>query len=161
MYLGAHSENIICLTQTMASLEGERERDRCKKVSKFKTLKVIPTRTWVDGLKNSLKKPLSRCLYLLFPQPDKDIRISGQTTFVGKTSLEISVWLEQLSDGAWERITKAVFVMVARNSNNTASAFVNKIEPGDEREKQIFNSGLGKFAGHVVCIFTIASCHLR
>ncbi|KAI5755967.1 acyl-coenzyme A thioesterase 9, mitochondrial-like [Diaphorina citri] len=75
-------------------------------------------------------------------KPDKDIRISGQTTFVGKTSLEISVWLEQLSDGAWERITKAVFVMVARNSNNTASAFVNKIEPGDEREKQIFNSGL-------------------
>uniref|UniRef100_A0A8D8RZ80 Acyl-coenzyme A thioesterase 9, mitochondrial n=1 Tax=Cacopsylla melanoneura TaxID=428564 RepID=A0A8D8RZ80_9HEMI len=75
-------------------------------------------------------------------KPDKDIRISGQTTFVGKTSMEISVWLDQLSDGAWEKITKAVFVMVARNSNNTASALVNKIEPGNEREKHILATGL-------------------
>ncbi|KAK7601795.1 hypothetical protein V9T40_009236 [Parthenolecanium corni] len=72
------------------------------------------------------------------PKPNKDIRISGEVTWTGKTSMEITVWLEQNIDGYWQRITCAVFVMVARNSTNTGPAFVNKLVPNGEREIEMY-----------------------
>lgn len=70
-------------------------------------------------------------------QPDKDLIISGQVTYVGKTSLEVTLWLEQLIDGKFESITRAHFVFVARDPTNTSSVMVNQLIPAGEREKNI------------------------
>nr|XP_018912324.1 PREDICTED: acyl-coenzyme A thioesterase 9, mitochondrial-like [Bemisia tabaci] len=75
------------------------------------------------------------------PKPKKDIKISGQVTYVGKSSVEVTVWLEQKIEESWKRITRAIFVMVCRNSIRTGSALVNKIEPQGERELRIFKNG--------------------
>ncbi|XP_025404769.1 acyl-coenzyme A thioesterase 9, mitochondrial-like isoform X2 [Sipha flava] len=69
--------------------------------------------------------------------PDKDLIISGQVTHVGKTSMEVTLWLEQLNDGKFERITRAHFVFVARDPTNTSSVMVNHLEPVGEREKNL------------------------
>lgn len=71
------------------------------------------------------------------------MRISGEVTWTGKTSMEITVWLEQNIDGFWQRITCAVFVMVARNSTNTGPAFVNKLVPNGEREIEMYKQAEG------------------
>lgn len=51
------------------------------------------------------------------------------------------VWLEQELHGTWERITRALFVIAARDPTNHKAAFVNAIEPGNEREKEILAGG--------------------
>lgn len=51
------------------------------------------------------------------------------------------VWLEQFDNGLWNRITRALFLMAARNSTNTGASVVNVIEPANEREKQILSGG--------------------
>lgn len=75
-------------------------------------------------------------LFLLF-QPDKDLIISGQVTHVGKTSLEITLWLDQINDDKLVRITRAHFVFVARDPTNTSSVMVNNLMPVGEREKNL------------------------
>lgn len=72
---------------------------------------------------------------------DKDIRISGHVSWVGRSSMEIVVWLEQLIDGELKRITRAIFMFAARNATNTKSAAVNPLVPGNEKEKEIFLGG--------------------
>lgn len=57
--------------------------------------------------------------------------------------MEVTVWLEQNIDGFWQRITCAVFVMVARNSTNTGPAFVNKLVPKDDREAEVHKHAQG------------------
>jgi len=69
--------------------------------------------------------------------PDKDLIISGQVTYVGKTSLEITLWLEQIHGNRFERITRAHFVFVARDPTNTSSVMVNNLVPVGEREKNL------------------------
>ncbi|XP_060864453.1 acyl-coenzyme A thioesterase 9, mitochondrial-like isoform X1 [Metopolophium dirhodum] len=69
--------------------------------------------------------------------PDKDLILSGQVTHVGKTSLEVTLWLEQFNDDKFERITRAHFVFVARDPTNTSSVMVNNLVPVGEREKNL------------------------
>ena len=46
---------------------------------------------------------------------DQDIKMSGHVTWVGRSSAESSLVLEQQrDDGTWERVTEASFVLVAR-----------------------------------------------
>lgn len=68
---------------------------------------------------------------------NEDIRIHGYVSWVGTSSAEVTVWLEQCLHGAWFEITRAIFVMVARNSTNTKSTFLNKLVPADDEEKKI------------------------
>ncbi|XP_049818353.1 acyl-coenzyme A thioesterase 9, mitochondrial-like [Aethina tumida] len=70
-----------------------------------------------------------------------DIKISGHVSWAGKTSLEIVVWLEQENNNKLERITKALFVIAARDPTNTKSTWVNKLLAGNEYEKQILSGG--------------------
>lgn len=63
--------------------------------------------------------------------------ISGQVTYVGKTSLEITLWLDQINDDKLVRITRAHFVFVARDPTNTSSVMVNNLVPVGEREKNL------------------------
>lgn len=74
-------------------------------------------------------------------QPDEDIKISGHVSWVGKSSMEVVVWLEQQLHGTWHRITRALFLIAARDPTNTKSAVVNALEPADERERSILAGG--------------------
>ncbi|KAJ8966738.1 hypothetical protein NQ317_012670 [Molorchus minor] len=75
------------------------------------------------------------------PKPKEDIKISGHVCWVGKSSMEVVVWLEQLNEGVWNRITRALFVMAARNSTNSGSVVINPIDPANERERTILSGG--------------------
>ncbi|KAM7364250.1 acyl-coenzyme A thioesterase 9, mitochondrial-like isoform 1-T2 [Cochliomyia hominivorax] len=71
----------------------------------------------------------------------EDIRLSGHVSWVGKSSMEIVVWLEQNEHNVWRKITRALFLMAARNATNTAAAPVNPIQPANEEESKILNGG--------------------
>lgn len=60
--------------------------------------------------------------------------------------MEVTVWLEQNIDGYWQRITCAVFVMVARNSTNTGPAYVNKLIPKGDREMELYKRAEGYYS---------------
>lgn len=63
--------------------------------------------------------------------------LSGQVTHAGKTSLEVTLWLDQLNGSTFERITRAHFVFVARDPTNTSSVIVNNLVPSGEREEHL------------------------
>ncbi|XP_054746318.1 acyl-coenzyme A thioesterase 9, mitochondrial-like [Anastrepha obliqua] len=71
----------------------------------------------------------------------EDIRISGHMSWVGRSSMEIVVWLEQKHHDVYKKITRALFLMGARNATNTGPAPVNPIAPATEEEKQILSGG--------------------
>ncbi|EEB12232.1 acyl-coenzyme A thioesterase 9, putative [Pediculus humanus corporis] len=73
--------------------------------------------------------------------PDLDVRLSGHVSWVGNTSLEIAVWIHQFSNGVWNQITRALFLMASRNSINTGAAFVNRLKFNSEEEKKLFAGG--------------------
>ncbi|KAJ8911734.1 hypothetical protein NQ315_003634, partial [Exocentrus adspersus] len=91
------------------------------------------------------KAPLSRLWSLIqrtqLDRPQEDIKISGHVSWVGKSSLEVVVWLEQMANDVWNKITRALFVLAARNSTNTGPAIINAIEPADDRERAILSGG--------------------
>ena len=69
--------------------------------------------------------------------PDFDIRMSGHVIFVGRSSAETSLQLEQFIEGQWVKFTEATFVMVARDPLNRSAAFINPLEVVTEEEKEI------------------------
>nr|CAD7438248.1 unnamed protein product [Timema bartmani] len=77
----------------------------------------------------------------LVAKSDADIRLSGHVSWVGRSSIEVVVWLEQNLHGQWQKLTRALFLMAARNSTNTAAAIVNKLVPKGEKEIEIFAGG--------------------
>lgn len=54
------------------------------------------------------------------------------------------MWLEQEQQGQWMKLTSAVFLMAARNTDISGSAPVNKLVPADEEEKLILAEANGK-----------------
>ena len=74
-------------------------------------------------------------------RPHFDIRMSGHVTFVGKSSAETTLQLEQGIDGKWVKFTEATFVMVARDSLNKGAAFINPLEVLTVEEKEIQEKG--------------------
>ncbi|PNF22633.1 Acyl-coenzyme A thioesterase 9, mitochondrial [Cryptotermes secundus] len=74
-------------------------------------------------------------------QHDANIRLSGHVSWVGSSSMEIVVWLEQFAHGHWEKMTRALFLMAARNSTNDSPALVNSLVPENEKEKEILMGG--------------------
>ncbi|XP_046410164.1 acyl-coenzyme A thioesterase 9, mitochondrial-like isoform X1 [Neodiprion fabricii] len=75
------------------------------------------------------------------PKATGDIRLSGHVSWVGNSTMEVVVWLEQKDQNNWHKLTRALFLMAARNSLNTRSAFVNKLVPASEHEMQILQGG--------------------
>lgn len=80
----------------------------------------------------------------VIPSPDADIRLSGHVSWVGKSTMEVAVWLEQFQHGAWRKLTRAIFLMAARNSTNTHSACINALTATNEEEKKILDGGLAR-----------------
>ena len=81
---------------------------------------------------------------LFWLQPDCDIRLSGHVSWVGKSSLEVTVWLEQEQNNKWINITRSIFLLAARNSTNTGPAIVNKLVATTPEEEDILKGGLGR-----------------
>ncbi|EDV52943.2 LOW QUALITY PROTEIN: uncharacterized protein Dere_GG11816 [Drosophila erecta] len=75
------------------------------------------------------------------PLGTQDIRLSGHVSWVGTSSMEVVVWLEQVVNDENQNITRALFLMAARNATNTAAAPVNPIQPVDDEEKLILAGG--------------------
>lgn len=74
-------------------------------------------------------------------QNDSDIRLSGHVSWVGRSSVEVVVWLEQKIGGKWRKLTRALFLMAARNATNTSAAIVNPLHPANDEEQRIFDGG--------------------
>lgn len=70
-----------------------------------------------------------------------DVRISGHVSWVGKSTIEVIVWLDQKPHDEWHRITKAVFLLAARDSINSKAAIVNPIQAETDAEKVILEGG--------------------
>ncbi|XP_063886580.1 acyl-coenzyme A thioesterase 9, mitochondrial-like isoform X2 [Scylla paramamosain] len=73
--------------------------------------------------------------------PDRDIRLSGHVSWAGRSSLETVIIVEQRVDNAWRQVTRAVFVMVARDPLNQGSAVVNPLVCETPEEKRIYQAG--------------------
>jgi acyl-coenzyme A thioesterase 9 len=73
---------------------------------------------------------------------ESDIKISGHVTWVGRSSAESTLELHQHIDGKWEKVTEAVFVLVARDPTNKGSAFINPLQVVGEEELVIYNKGI-------------------
>eukprot|EP00092_Neocalanus_flemingeri_P026753 GFUD01029005.1.p1 GENE.GFUD01029005.1~~GFUD01029005.1.p1 ORF type:complete len:512 (-),score=111.14 GFUD01029005.1:129-1664(-) len=66
---------------------------------------------------------------------DADIKLVGHVTWVGASSAEVGVGMEQMDDGVWKKVCEAKFVMVARDAaTGTKSAPINPmvVKTGDE-----------------------------
>ncbi|KAH8283877.1 hypothetical protein KR054_004241, partial [Drosophila jambulina] len=70
-------------------------------------------------------------------QVNQDIQISGHVSWTGRSSMEIIIYVRQLAHGEYIDVTKAIFVMVARNATNTGAAPINPLRVGDETETLI------------------------
>ncbi|XP_037928136.1 acyl-coenzyme A thioesterase 9, mitochondrial-like [Teleopsis dalmanni] len=71
----------------------------------------------------------------------EDIRLSGHISWVGRSSMEVVVWLEQKEKDVYKKITRALFLFAARNATNTSAAPVNPILPASDEEKSILSGG--------------------
>lgn len=73
---------------------------------------------------------------------NKNIKLSGFTSWVGKSSSEITMKLEQeLAPNVWNQVLEAKFLVCARDTNNIGSALMNPIEIVTDEEKAIFELG--------------------
>lgn len=72
-----------------------------------------------------------------------DIRMKGSVTFVGRSSIEVTISVEcnQKDERQWELAAMAKFIMAARNSEGTASVQVNHLALQNPRVSQIFEAG--------------------
>lgn len=55
--------------------------------------------------------------------------------------MEVVVWLEQMRHNEWHKLTRALFLMAARDPTNSRAAPVNAIEPANEEERKILIGG--------------------
>ncbi|XP_045623522.1 acyl-coenzyme A thioesterase 9, mitochondrial isoform X1 [Procambarus clarkii] len=74
-------------------------------------------------------------------RPDKDIRLSGHVSWTGRSSMETIITVEQDIDGIWKQVTRALFVMVARDPLNQGSVVVNKLVCESPEERKIYQAG--------------------
>jgi hypothetical protein len=75
------------------------------------------------------------------PKHDADIRLSGHVSWVGKSSIEVVVWLEQKRVGKWRKLARALFLVASRDPTNSRAAVVNPLQ---------FFSSLISMSAHVL-----------
>jgi acyl-coenzyme A thioesterase 9 len=73
---------------------------------------------------------------------NRNIKLSGFTSWVGKSSSEVTMKVEQeLGNDDWQKVLEAKFLLCARDTSNTGSALMNPLEIVTEEEKAIFELG--------------------
>ena len=90
-----------------------------------------------DGFEQNLGIVTAACdrIDLLGPlRVDRDLRIMGQVNHVGRSSMEVGLRLDSRIDDQWTLVSRAYFIMVARNL--TGAAPVNMLSPQTEEEKR-------------------------
>lgn len=73
---------------------------------------------------------------------DKDVELSGFVSWTGSTSLEATLYVRQLLGDKYLNVTKAFFLMVARNATNTGPAPINKLVPANEMESRFWDEAV-------------------
>ncbi|NWR86776.1 ACOT9 thioesterase, partial [Furnarius figulus] len=87
----------------------------------------------------ALVDKINLCKRIIYP--DSDIKFTGNVSWVGKTSMEVTMHMLQLQDGEYSPVLDATFVMVARDPENKRPAFVNPLVPETPEEEAIFKRG--------------------
>lgn len=79
-------------------------------------------------------------------EANKNIKLSGFTSWVGRTSCEATMKVEQqINENEWQPVLEAKFLMAARDTNNKGSALMNPLDVVTEQDKQIFELGESNF----------------
>lgn len=73
--------------------------------------------------------------------PDQDLRLSGHVTWVGKTSIEVTMNLEQLINNSYSKLLEARIVNVARDPLNKRPAFINPLVAETDEERNELEGG--------------------
>ncbi|EDW14322.2 acyl-coenzyme A thioesterase 9, mitochondrial [Drosophila mojavensis] len=71
---------------------------------------------------------------------NKNLELSGFVSWTGSSSMEITIYVRQPVDGEYVNVTKALFIMVARNATNTGSAPANTLKPADKMEQKYWEA---------------------
>ncbi|RUS74869.1 hypothetical protein EGW08_017357, partial [Elysia chlorotica] len=71
----------------------------------------------------------------------KDIYIQGNVTWVGKSSMECSMFMEQEVDGVVHKFLSAKYLFAARNPLNNKAGIINPLDPQTPEEKAAFKLG--------------------
>uniref|UniRef100_A0A023G8K4 Putative acyl-coa thioesterase n=1 Tax=Amblyomma triste TaxID=251400 RepID=A0A023G8K4_AMBTT len=79
-------------------------------------------------------------------KPQHDLKLRGHISWVGKTSMEVTMELLALLPGQAKHLVNAKFVMVAMRANSSITVAVNKLLPRNEEEQAIFNEGAANVA---------------
>ena len=78
-------------------------------------------------------------------EANKNIKLSGFTSWVGRTSSEATMKVEQeISKNEWEPVLEAKFLMAARDTNNKGSALMNPLDIVTDHDRSIFELGESK-----------------
>lgn len=72
---------------------------------------------------------------------DQDVKLCGNVTWAGQTSMEVTMTLEQTQDNAVKKLLEAQFVVVARDPVNKGSAFINPLVPDTADEERLIKLG--------------------
>lgn len=83
-----------------------------------------------DGFALDLTIVTASCdsIELLSPLPStKDLRLQGQVNYVGRSSMEVGIHLDLLTEGEWKLVVRAFFIMVARKHDRSYA--VHPLEP--------------------------------
>lgn len=73
--------------------------------------------------------------------PYKDVKMCGQVTWAGRSSMEVTMTVEQEVEGSLQKMLTARYMMVARNPATKTAAAVNPLQPDGQLEWDLFNLG--------------------
>lgn len=79
---------------------------------------------------------------------------------VGRSSVEVVVWLEQKMQGKWRKLMRALFLMACRNATNTSATVVNPLIPANDEEKRIHMGGESGYILHIYFVLEIQNLFL-
>lgn len=76
------------------------------------------------------------------------MRVCGHVSWVGKSSIEVTVWIDQMQSGIWVWLASAWFLMAARDPTMTGSAIVNKLVAATDMDTQMLKKGESKYENY-------------
>lgn len=73
---------------------------------------------------------------------NKNVKLSGFTSWVGKSSSEVTMKLEyEVAPNVWSPVCEAKFLVCARDTHNKSSATMNPLEVVTDEEKALYQLG--------------------
>lgn len=84
------------------------------------------------------------------PSSNEILRIKGIPIYVGSSSIECRLVVEQLQQGIWKNILCSNFTMVALDKLTNKPKIVHKLEPISDIEKKYFEFGKGILSKFII-----------